>query len=81
MSRGFKLIGVRSDSKRVSLGVADTLEDARAEAAFFVEDPRDDVQTVYLWDVRDEQFRGWVSRVRPQFKPIGRIRKDRLCEA
>ena len=61
MAGMIRLIGVRLDGKRVALGRADTLDEARTEARFYLDDLRDDVQVVYLWDQEAQQYRGWIG--------------------
>jgi hypothetical protein len=41
---------------------AGSLDEARDLALMYVNDPRDSIEVLYLFDVRDQQFRGWVSK-------------------
>lgn len=79
MPHGYKLIGVRQNNSKVQLGTASNLDDAQAEAAIYLEDPRDTIQAVYFWDVREEQFHGWASRPQQTYNPIRRRRTDALA--
>jgi hypothetical protein len=41
---------------------AEDLEEARDLALMYVNDPRDTIEVLYLFDVEYQQFRGWVTK-------------------
>lgn len=65
-----RLFAVRTDNKRVALDTAGNPDEARELAQLYVDDPRDTVQAVYLWDVRAHQYIGWVSRKKPVYRGL-----------
>ena len=49
---------------QVVIDTAESLDEALSLAAFYVNDPRDAKapQSVFLWDVRAQQYCGWATR-------------------
>lgn len=66
MTTEIKLSGHALDEKgkliQRPLGTAESLQEARELAEAFLLDPRDTIQVVYFYDVRRQQFTGWLNR-------------------
>jgi hypothetical protein len=54
-------IQLLSDDRKV-VDRADSLDEARELALMYVNDPRDAIPVLFLYDVGNQQFRGWVAK-------------------